>query len=104
MSALPPGALGPILQTDLVQRQVSQVRDGERTARANADRQQNFAITETDTTVETTDTDTRVHTDAEGGGSQGRAFSQPEENQQPQEEAPPPQPDGIHGGLIDLEA
>ncbi len=104
MSALPPGALGPILQTDLVQRQVSQIRDGERTARANADRQQNFAITETDTTVETTDTDTRVHTDAEGGGSQGRAFSQPEEPQQPREETPPPQADGVHGGLIDLEA
>ncbi len=103
MTSVPPGALGPILQTDQVQRQVSQVRDGERTARANADRQQNFAITETDTTVETTDTDTRVHTDAEGGGSQGRAFSQPEEPEQPQKEAPP-QADGVHGGLIDLEA
>ena len=103
MSSLPPNVVGPILQTNLTQRQVSQIRDNERAARASADRQQNNAIDEKDSTVETTDNDTQVHTDAEGAGSQGRAFTPPEDaSPDPLDDERPP--DNEHGGLIDFEA
>lgn len=82
MSTVPPNLVGPILQSGLMQRQVSQVRDNERAQEANAQRQQSNLINEKDSTVETTDDDTQVYTDAEGGGSQGRAFSEPEEAQE----------------------
>lgn len=98
MSAIPPSILGA-LQSPLVQGQLSAVRDGEEAARLNAERRQTAAITETDTTVETTDNDTQVHTDAEGGGSQGRAFSAPE---QPQQDTP--EGDSAEDGHIDIEA
>ncbi len=103
MSSVPPNLVGPILQSGLVQRQVSKVRDNERAAQVNADRSQNLAIDEKDTTVETTDNDTQVHTDAEGGGSQGRAFTEPEENEE-QGALDEERPDGDHGRHIDLEA
>ena len=45
--------------------------------RAAGDRRQSGAITEADSTVETTDNDTAVYADAEGAGGQGRAFSEP---------------------------
>lgn len=105
MSSVPPNLVGPILQSNLTQRQVSGVRDNERAQQANADRQQNAALDEKDTTVETTDDDTRVHADAEGGGSQGRAFSNPQE-EQPGPEAPESDLDarGEEGRHIDLQA
>lgn len=103
MSALPPNLVGSILQSNVSQRQVSNIRNREETQRATADRQQTAAVDETDSTVETTDDDTQVHADAEGTGSQGRPFTQEEEEEkkdnQPEESA-----DGQAGTHIDLEA
>jgi len=102
MSSLPPNLVGPILQSHLAQRQVSNVRNTERSQQINAERQQTAAIDEKDTTVETTDNDTAVHSDAEGQGSQGRAFTAPEEPEEPQSE--PSSPDEDQGQHIDLQA
>jgi hypothetical protein len=100
MSTLPTSMVGSILQGPLTQHQVSALRDSERAQRAVAQRQQVLAVTEKDSTVETTDNDTQVHTDSEGQGSQGRAFSEPEDNSP--ETPGPPSPD--EGHLIDFEA
>jgi len=103
MSTVPPNLVGPILQSGLMQRQVSPVRDNERAQETNAQRQQSNQINEKDSTVETTDDDTQVYTDAEGGGSQGRTFSEPEEA--PQQPADSESNDKREEGrLIDFEA
>lgn len=104
MSAVPPGNLaGSILQSHLVQRQASTVRNGDEAGRADAARRQTSAIDEKDTTVGTADGDTQVHTDAEGTGSQGRAFSESEEQPNP-EDTPKPPPLGDEGHHLDLQA
>jgi hypothetical protein len=101
MSTLPTSMVGSILQSPLTQQQVSTVRDSERVQRSVAQRQQVTAATEHDSTVETADNDTEVHTDSEGQGSQGRAFSEPEEETPTAEPAPNTLGD-FH--LIDFEA
>lgn len=103
MSAVPPNIVGPLLQSHLVARHASSIRENENAQRTNAGRQQTSASAEQDTTVETTDNDTQVHTDAEGGGSQGRAFSQPEETPDDQL-TKAPDPEGDAGHNIDFEA
>ena len=103
MSSVPPNIVGPILQSNLAQRQVSGVRDNERAQQTNADQKQSAAINEKDSTVETTDNDTEVYADAEGQGSQGRAFTEPdqdEEEQQPEDDSP----DADQGQHIDFQA
>lgn len=79
MSAVPPHLAASVLQSNVAQRQVSSVRDTERNQRANADTQQARAIDQADSTVEITDESSEVYSDAEGAGSQGRAFSNPED-------------------------
>jgi len=103
MSSLPPNLVGPILQSHLAQRQVSHVRDNERVQQSTFNRQQTNAIDEQDSTVETDDGDTQVHADAEGTGSQGRAFSEGEQPETPavETDAADDQQEGLH---IDLQA
>jgi hypothetical protein len=101
MSTLPTSLVGSILQSPLSQQQVSTLRDSERVQRSVAQRQQATASTENDSTVETTDNDTQVHIDSEGQGSQGRAFSEPEE-ETPDTPPPPDTLGDMH--LIDFEA
>ncbi len=103
MSTVPPNLVGPILQSNLAQRQVSQVRDNERAQETNAKRQQSNLISEKDSTVETTDDDTQVYSDAEGGGSKGREFTEPEEPQDQPAESDS-DADLEEGRLIDFEA
>jgi len=102
VSTLPPNLVGPLLQSHLVQQQVSRVRDNERAQELSARRKQSSAIDQQESTVETTDNDTQVHAEAEGTGSQGRPFSSPEEQQPPPENKPTG--DEIEGRLLDLEA
>ncbi len=104
MSSVPPNLVGPILQTPLTQRQVSAVRDAKQSHEAAAARQQTAASEDTDTIVETSDNDTRVHADAEGTGSQGRAYSESPESEEPPPPVDRPPPDDDTGRLIDLEA
>ena len=103
MSAVPPNLVGPILQSHMMQRQASSVRDNEETQKATAARQQGVSSDEKDNTVETTDDDTEVHSDAEGTGSQGRTFSESPDGQEP---PVPDNPDEDENGghLIDVQA
>ncbi|HSW46937.1 MAG TPA: hypothetical protein VLM89_15350 [Phycisphaerae bacterium] len=103
MSTLPPNLVGPILQSHLTQRQAAAVRDIERASAAVDLRQQKTIIDEKGSIVETTDNDTQVYSDAEGTGSQGRPFSeQQQEPDQPADQNPPP--DGDEGRNLDIEA
>lgn len=105
MSAVPPNLVGPILQSHLAQHQVSGVRDNEDAHKVNANRQQLRAASQNDTTVETDDPDMQVHTDAEGSGSQGRAFSNPEEAEHPEQQTEEREPPfGDQGHHLDLQA
>ena len=106
MSSVPPNLVGPILQSHLTQRQVSGVRDNEQAQKTNAERKQTAAVDEEDTTVDTGDEATQVHTDAEGSGSQGRAFANPDQNEEPDPQAQDTDlpPDAEEGRHIDLEA
>jgi len=106
VSSLPPNIAGSVLQSHLTQRQVSTVRETERSQQHHAERQNVDAIDEKDSTVETSDDDTRVDTDAEGGGSMGRAFteSEDEQDQEASTETHPTDPSGQRGHHIDLEA
>jgi hypothetical protein len=105
MSAVPPNYVGPILQSGLTQREVSRVRDNDRAQADYAARRQSSASDEHDTTINTDDGDTQVDPDAEGTGSQGRAFTQGEEQPEPQEEQKQPaDPFENEGQNIDLQA
>jgi hypothetical protein len=106
MSSVPPDFVGPILQSNLNARQVSQVRDADRNQRVNADRQQSIAIDEKGSTVETAEDTMEVFTDSEGAGSQGRAFTQAEEEDDPSSENSRhnADPEAEQGQLIDFEA
>lgn len=101
-SAVPPNFAASILQSNLTQRQVTAVRDGERNQRASADRQQARAVDQADSTVSMTDDSSEIYTDAEGGGSQGRAFSEPEPETSPEPDAEPKT--GDEGRHLDLSA
>lgn len=102
MSSIPPNLVGPILQTPFVQSQAAAARGVDDAQRANAERRGNLAAIDADTTIEATDTDMQVFTDAEGSGSQGRAFSDQNPEQPPDE--PPPPEDPNAGRILDLEA
>ena len=103
MSAVPPSVVGSVLQSHVTQQQVSAVRDSHESERDNASRRQASAVDEKDTTVGTTDTDTQIHADAEGTGSQGRAFSSAEEEtEEGADESDSPL--GDEGRNIDLQA
>lgn len=101
MSAVPPNLAASILQSNLAQRQVSAVRDAERNQRTSADRQQARAVDQADSTVAGTDDSSEIYADAEGAGSQGRAFSNPDEQPAPDSPAPDQPDEGQH---IDLSA
>ncbi|MCL2330887.1 MAG: hypothetical protein FWC56_06260 [Phycisphaerae bacterium] len=76
------------MQSGLTQQHVAHVRDAERNSRAGADRLQAQAVDQADGTVETTDDATQVFTDAEGTGSQGRAFSDGDDTDQTEDNSP----------------
>jgi len=99
MSAVPPNFTASVLQSNLAQRQVSIVRDAERNQRASADTLHARTVDQADSTVEITSESSDIYADAEGAGSQGRAFSSPDEPV----ETPVVEDDG-EGQHIDLSA
>ncbi|NLX13234.1 MAG: hypothetical protein GXY44_06205 [Phycisphaerales bacterium] len=82
-SSLPPNLVGSILQSHLTQRKTSITQDSARDEQVNAAQRQSKAIDERDTTVETSDEDTRISPDSQGSGGQGRAFTSPEDTAEP---------------------
>lgn len=101
MSAIPPNLVGPILQTTSMQGQVAASRSLEDAQKSSAERRQMAAVDARDSTVETTDNDTQIYADAEGSGSQGRAFSEPGQEQDAKDETGETGSEGTH---IDFEA
>ncbi len=78
MSAIPPSVIGSALQSQVAQTEQARPADAARNSQTDAAR--NLAGTAGDVLeIEATDADTQVHTDSEGGGSQGRYDAPPEE-------------------------
>ena len=106
MAEIPSDIASSAAQAGYQAREVGKERGARGAAQAHAANHQIKAVDESGSTVETEDADTRVFTDAEGGGSQGRAF----EEEHPESETPADSPDkGItrdqDGQLhLDLEA
>lgn len=80
MAEIPSDIAGSAAQAGFQAREVGRQRDATRTGQAHAAQQQTRAVTEASELVDTAELGTRVFSDAEGGGGQGRAFeSSPEE-------------------------
>lgn len=78
MSAIPPSVVGSVLQSPAAQTEQTRPADAARNAQTDAARE--LAGKAGDVLeIEETDADTQVHTDSEGGGSQGRHDAPPEE-------------------------
>ncbi len=103
MSGVPPNAIGSVLQSHLTRRTVSNVRDNEKNQEASATNRQNRAIDEKDTSIDTGDDNTRISSDAQGSGGQGRAFSSSEE-ENTEQNLPDDQQDQDGLQHIDIEA
>jgi hypothetical protein len=87
MSAIPPAPIASALQAGSAARDQVRSIDADKNAQARA-----AAITsgpDTILEVETTDADTKVHTESGGAGSQGRQDSPPEETPGQEMAAPP---------------
>ncbi len=69
----PPNVAGSAAQAGFQQAEVAKARDAHRAGQGSAARRTVKAIDDAGTTIETTDDDTAVFSDAEGGGGQGRA-------------------------------
>src|SRR5438094_662258 len=84
MSAIPPGIVGSVLQSGDAQRAAARPVDAAKAGDAEAARRLN-ARPDALIDIEATDTDTNVHTDSGGLGSQGRQDSPPEDQPDPDE-------------------
>lgn len=78
MSAIPSGVVGSVLQSGEAQRAAARPADAAKDAQAESARRLN-AGPDALIDIEATDTNTAVHTDSGGLGSQGRQDSPPEE-------------------------
>ena len=107
MAEIPPDIPSSAAQAGFQAREVAKERDARRSGQADAASRQVKTVDEAGSTVETTDADTAVFADAEGGGSEGRELAEGN--------APEPEPadgtgnDGITEGKdgqlhLDLEA
>jgi hypothetical protein len=109
MSGIPPNSIGSAIQGAEAQRRSSESQATEEARTAHAHNKQASRNEEMDSTVETTEADTRVNTDGGGLGSQGRFHAgEGEEAEQEEQEQQNP-----HSGItideqgrphIDLEA
>jgi len=79
-------------QAGFLAREVGKDREASRAGQVHAANRQVKALDEAGATVETTDADSRVFTDAEGGGSQGR-FAEDESSETSIDENPIPPDD-----------
>jgi len=87
MTQIPSDLSASAAQAPIQARQVQIEREAVQAGDAAAANRQVKTVDDAGTTVETLDADSRVFTDAEGSGSQGRNFSEPE-GDTPQAAAP----------------
>lgn len=99
MSAIPPGWLGSIAQTQGAQQRAAEAKSKEAVSEADAARAASFKDKLAEV-IDTDDRDTQVFADGEGDGSQGRAS--PEDATSEHDPAPPPDDDDQH--QLDIEA
>ncbi len=88
MSEIPPELPSSAAQSGVQAREIAKEREARRAGQADAATRQVKTVDEAGSTVETTDNDVAVFSDAEGSGSQGRAF----------EEGAPPEAAGEDAG------
>ena len=69
----PPNIAASAAQSGFQQAEIAKARDAQRAGQGAAARRNVKAIDDAGATIETTDEDTAVFSDAEGGGGQGRA-------------------------------
>jgi hypothetical protein len=103
MSAVPPNFAASALQSTFAQRQMAPAHDAERNQRATADFQQARAADQRQSAVGMTEDSAEVDTEAEGSGSQGRAFSDEQAPLEVPDDTPGPA-SGEEGHLIDFSA
>lgn len=92
MSGIPPDVSLSAAQAPYAARDAARIRESADGARGGAGARQDRTVDATGEVVETSDRDTEVYTDAEGSGSQGRAFEQSAEGS-PEPETRPADPD-----------
>ena len=73
MSSIPPDILGSAAQAGFTAREAARVGNADRTAQAREANRNVDAADDAAESVETTDADTAVFSDAEGAGGQGRS-------------------------------
>jgi len=90
MAEIPSHISSSAAQAGFQSREVGRARDARSAGQADATQRQIKSVEEASGTVDTTDFDTRVTTDSEGAGSQGRAFEEdnPMEDSSGQESLP----------------
>jgi len=86
-----PHVAGTVLQTPVQQRQVARGRDAADNRQAHGARQMQRAVEQTDTSIETSDSDTRVNADSSGLAGQGRHL--------PTDDQPAPEPPDDDDGI-----
>ena len=106
MAEIPSDIPASAAQAGFQANEVNKEREARRTGQVQAAHRQVKSLDEADGTVETTDADTAIFTDAEGTGSQGRTH---EEEAQDQSQNPEQSQKGITTGddgqlHVDLEA
>jgi hypothetical protein len=97
MSGIPSDIAASSLQAGVHARDVARQRDADRVQQAQITEKRQAKVEEAGATVETEDGDTAVFSDAEGTGSQGRAFDDEHADQPeaPPAESPPPPEGGL---------
>lgn len=106
MAEMPSNIPASAAQAGFQANEISKEREARKAAQSHTASKQVKALNESSGTVDTTDTDTAIFTDAEGTGSQGRAFEE-EDTEQAKEEDPSPNgisTDGDGQQHLDLEA
>jgi len=96
MSAIPPGWLGSIIQTQGAQARAAGDKQAE--SAAESERAGGTFAEKLQDVIEETDRDSQVYADAEGTGSQGRPFEESAEKAPDEPEAEEP------GSALDLQA
>ena len=76
MAEIPSDIPASAAQAGYQAREVGRARDARSAAQANAAIRQARAVDESDTTIDTEDSDNQVFSDAEGSGGQGRSFEE----------------------------
>ena len=99
MTSIPPGWLGSIIQTQGAQERAGQAKNVENAQEAKGAERGEFSDKLKDV-IGNSDRDTEVYADAEGTGSQGKPFSESEEEKLEEDEAR----DESAGSGLDIEA